>query len=454
MTTSTKAQPWTALEALVEQGDAGALATFLETLPHGEAGRAMAHLSADGRRSVVELLTPDQGAALVSALPGLQAAELVEELPRESAAAIVEAMPGQGQGDVLGAMPEAEAAAILSVMGPEAAEAARELASYGAETAGGLMATEFLAFPLESRVADVLDDLRTHAERYTDYDVQYAYVTDEERRLVGVLRLRDLLLERPARPISELMVRDPRRVLAREGLESLEHLFDEVPFLAVPVVNDAMRLLGVVRRADVEVALGDRERSDHMKLAGIVGGEELRSMPTLARSGRRLAWLSANVVLNVLAASVIAAYQETLAAVIALAVFLPIISDMSGCSGSQAVAVTMRELSLGLVKPRDLLHVLRKELGVGLLNGAALGAILAVVAWTWKGNPWLGLVVGVALAVNTSVAVCLGGIVPLLLKRMNKDPALASGPILTTCTDMCGFFAVLALATALLPRLT
>jgi magnesium transporter len=176
-------------------------------------------------------------------------------------------------------------------------------------------------------------------------------------------------------------------------------------------------------------------------------------MPLLSRSGRRLSWLSLNIVLNIIAASVIALYQDTLTAVIALAVFLPMVSDMSGCSGNQAVAVSMRELSLGLVRPTEIMRVLGKEISLGILNGLALGILLGGVAYLWKGNPFLGLVVGGALAVNTVVAVCLGGLIPLLLKRIRLDPALVSSPLLTTVTDMCGFFFVLSFASLLLNRL-
>jgi magnesium transporter len=177
-------------------------------------------------------------------------------------------------------------------------------------------------------------------------------------------------------------------------------------------------------------------------------------MPVLKRTRRRLSWLSLNILLNIIAASVIAMYEDTLSAVIALAVFLPIVSDMSGCSGNQAVAVSMRELSLGIVKPYEIVRVWLQEVSVGLINGTVLGCLIGIAAWLWKGNPYLGLVVGIALAANTLVAVSLGGTVPLLLKRLKVDPAVASGPILTTVTDMCGFFLVLSLATIMLPRLT
>ena len=176
-------------------------------------------------------------------------------------------------------------------------------------------------------------------------------------------------------------------------------------------------------------------------------------MPTGLRARRRLAWLSVNIGLNVLAASIISSYEETLAAVIALAIFLPMVSDMSGCSGNQAVAVSLRELSLGVTRPADLFRVWRKEAAVGLINGLALGLLIGLVAWLWKGNAWIGLVVGLALAVNTLVAVSVGGLVPLVLKSRGVDPAVASGPMLTTITDMCGFFLVLSIATALMPQL-
>jgi magnesium transporter len=154
-----------------------------------------------------------------------------------------------------------------------------------------------------------------------------------------------------------------------------------------------------------------------------------------------------------MAASVIALYEDTLSAVIALAVFLPIVSDKSGCSGNQAVAVSMRELTLGAALPRDVLRVFRKEVVVGVINGLALGVLLGLAAWAWKGNVTLALVVGAALAANTVLAVAIGGTVPLLLKRFKLDPAVASGPLLTTITDMCGFLLVLSLASAVLPQL-
>lgn len=242
------------------------------------------------------------------------------------------------------------------------------------------------------------------------------------------------------------MIRKPISVQFDASLDELADFFDRHHFLGVPVTDSDGNLLGIVQESAVAEAWGDRQNTDFLKTQGIMGGEEIRTLPVFIRTSRRLSWLSINILLNVLAASVIAVYQDTLAAVIALAVFLPIISDMSGCSGNQAVAVSLRELSLGLIRPHELLRVWLGEIVVGLLNGIALGLLIGVVAFLWKGNPFLGMVVGVALFLNTLVAVSVGGLVPLVLKRCGADPAIASGPILTTVTDMCGFFLVLSIA--------
>jgi len=249
------------------------------------------------------------------------------------------------------------------------------------------------------------------------------------------------------------MIPSPLSVPDKSPLKDLQDFFNQHHLFGVPVVDDAGRMVGVVLPEAVEEALNERKTKTFLRLSGIVGGDEFRTMPLFSRSGRRLSWLGINIVLNIIAASVIAAYQETLAAAIALAVFLPMVSDMSGCSGNQAAAVSMRELSLGRVRHGELLWVLAKEAKVGIINGLVLGFLLGCVAFSWKGNPWLGIVVGGALAANTLVSVTLGGILPLVLKRLKLDPALVSSPLLTTVTDMCGFFFVLRFAAAVLHRL-
>ena len=433
-------------------GEDQTLGEAIDALDAGEHALLLDRLDAGERQQLLEAIPNAVAADVIEHLSDGQAASVVSELPASTAAEIVEEMRSEDRADLLGDLSERRARAVLGAMTADAAADARRLSEYADDVAGGLTGTEVLSVPDTATVGDVIDELSAGADRYRDYDVQYVYVLDPAERLVGVLPLRELLLTRRSKPVGDVMIGSPLSVSDMATLPELEEFFDTHAFFGVPAVDAEGRLVGVVRRSSVEEALAEREGETYRRSQGLIA-EELRSMPLAVRSRRRLAWLSVNILLNVLAASVIAAFQDTLSAVIALAVFLPIISDMSGCSGNQAVAVSMRELSLGLARPQDLLRVWLKEAAVGVVNGVALGLLIAVVACFWQGNAWLGLVVGVALCVNTLVAVSIGGCVPLVLKRFGFDPAVASGPLLTTVTDMCGFFLVLGLATLLLPKL-
>ena len=336
-------------------------------------------------------------------------------------------------------------------MAPEDAADVRRLAAYEEESAGGLMLAETFTFVGSDTVGDVLQRVVAGEADFERHRGQHPYILDEHGRPVGVVSLRSLLTARRTAALRDIMV-EPISVAVDTSLGDLEDLFERYPFLGLPVVEADGRLVGTVSRTAVADAAREHVQADALKLQGVVG-DELRSMPLVLRSRRRLAWLSANIFLNLLAATVIASYQETLAAVIAIAFFLPMVSDMSGCSGNQAVAVTMRELSLGLVRPIDVFRVWAKEASVGVINGIVLGVLIGVVAWQWMDNVALGLVIGTALAINTVIAVSIGGIVPLIVKRLGQDPAAASGPLLTTITDIAGFFLVLSIATLFMPAL-
>jgi len=444
---------WELLKEALEVDDADAVRALMEAIPEGEVPRLFAHLSSAESHQTLSMLDPEVAGELMKTLPDAFAADVVEGLEPEEAAAIVTTLPSNTQADLLSDFEPEYAEAVLAVMPAAEAADAERLTQYSDRTAGGVMITEYLSYSDELTVGDVLADLRAHQEDYQRHDVQYVYVTGDRGVLKGVLRLRDLVLSSPNVPLRAIMITDTDFVPVDADLDALHDFFSTRSYRGVPVVDADGRLVGVVRHADVAEAFGEREASDHLKALGIVGGEELRTMPVFTRAWRRLSWLSVNIVLNLIAASVIAAYQETLTAVIVLAVFLPIISDMSGCSGNQAVAVSMRELSLGLIQPADVFRVWGKELSVGVINAVALGLLLGTAAFLWQGNLTLSIVVGLALTLNTLLSVSLGGLVPLVLRGLKLDPALASGPILTTVTDMCGFFLVLSFATAALPSL-
>ncbi len=438
---------------LISQNDQVGLTELLEKTSHKDIIHLISHLTRNQQIKLFTLLSPSDAAEVMEDIPEAQAVDIIEDMEVVDAASILNEMESDEQVDLIQELLDDNAQAILDEMEPDEAATVRKLLTYEADTAGGMMHTEYFSFLQNWPLTRVIEDLRGNAKEYLDYPLKTIYVIDENNKLTGVLGMQDLLLGQPDTRLSEIGKKEFISVDHHSAFSELVESFDSHDLFGVPVVDDSQRLVGILLRKDVLEQETERIALEHMESQGIVGGEELRTMPVLLRAKRRLSWLSVNIVLNIIAASVIAYHQDVLSSVIALAVFLPIISDMSGCSGNQAVAVSMRELSLGVVAPREVMRVLWQEISVGLINGLVLGVLIGMAAILWKGNMYLGLVVGGALTLNTILAVALGGTVPLLLKGMKVDPALASGPILTTITDMVGFFLTLTFAALALVKL-
>jgi magnesium transporter len=442
--------PWKRLKELIDTRDLESINQFLSKLQLTDTARAISRLPHHNQIQLINLLGPQEAAEILEEVTDEQAADILEELSPEKAAAIVDELYSDHQADILTLLDAQDAAAILQRLDSEDAKDLRAMMSYPDDVAGGLMITEFLSYPGSYTVQQVLNDLAKNREEYADYEVHYVYVTKSNEKLIGVLRLRDIFLAPRKRRLHELMVPKPSSAKLSTPLIRLDQFFDHHGFSGLPVVDEHGILEGVVKREDVKEAMAKNAESAYLKASGIVGGEELRHLPVLVRSGRRLSWLAINVLLNLMAASVIAINQDVIAQVTVLAVFLPIISDLSGSAGSQAIAVSIRELSLDLIREKEFFHVFLKELGPALINGVVLGAIVATLAVVWKGDVLLAMVVGLGLGANCFIGVIMGGVLPLLLKRLKIDPALASMPILTTMTDMAGFFMVLGLARSIL----
>lgn len=442
--------PWKVLKSLIDTRDLSAINEFLSKLQLTDTARAISRLPHHNQIQLINLLAPQDAAEILEEVTDEQAAEILEELSPEKAAAIVDELFSDHQADILTLLDADDANAILNRLDDEDAQELRAMMKYPDNVAGGLMITEFLSYPGSYTVQQVLNDLAKNREEYAHYEVHYVYVTKSNDKLIGVLRLRDIFLAPRKRRLHELMVAKPSSAKLATPLIKLDQFFDHYTFSGIPVVDENGILEGVVKRADVKEAIAKDAESAYLKASGIVGGEELRHLPVLVRSGRRLSWLAINVVLNIIAASAIAINEDVIAKFTVLAIFLPIISDLSGSAGSQAIAVSIRELSLDLIREKEFIHVFLKEFMVALINGLCLGAIVAILAFLWKGDVLLSLVVGVGLGANCFIGVVMGAVFPLLLKRFKIDPALASMPILTTMTDMCGFFMVLGLARVVL----
>lgn len=438
-------RPWEKLVDLMEVNQPEQVKEYLQSMKTEDIVRSISRLERKKQLHLLTLLSPEDAADLLEEMPEYHAADIMEDMEVTKAAAIFNELESDNRADLLTEMEEEEAEAIIAQMEPSEAESVRKLIKYDADTAGGMMITEFLSFDEHYTVGHVVQQLRENAEEYEDYNLQYIYVTSRGR-LKGVLQMRDLLLATSETRLDKIVHRDVISVKDTESLRELSGFFNDHNFYGAPVLDQFGVLLGVVVRSDVLEAETEQASIELLETQGIVGGEELRTMPVLLRSRRRLSWLTVNILLNVMAASVIAFHQDTLGSVIALAVFLPIISDMSGCSGNQAVAVSLRELSLGVIRPFEVMRVWMQEISVGMINGLVLGLLIGFVAFLWKGSILLSLIVGGALMFNTMVAVSIGGTVPLILRKAGADPALASGPILTTITDMFGFFLTLTFA--------
>jgi magnesium transporter len=444
------------LEALIQAGDGDAIASFLHLLPPEDTAYTLSHLSDESRTELFKRLSsaaPELGADLLEHFVDEYAAGVIELLAPGEAAALVDEMDSDEQADVLAEMDETDAEAILQEMDPEEADDARERMGYDEDVAGGLMITEYLVYNQGQTVGEVTRDLHEKAEEHIEFEVRYLYVVDDAYKLTGVVPMRSLVFVPGSRKVEEQQVREPVTVGVQTSLDDLHDLFDRVDFSAVPVIDDDGKLVGVVQRASVQEAIGERESEQFLRFGGIIGGEELRSMSVGSRAARRLAFLLPIMLLLLASATVIALFEDTVQKLPILAAFLPVVAGICGSGGNQAVAVSIRELSLGLIDGSDFVRVLVKELLVALLIGVVLGAVMFIIVLAWQKNIHLALVLGGAIPFVVTVSKTIGGTVPVLLKKTGVDPAMAAGPIVTTVVDLVGFFTVLMLASLMIEKL-
>lgn len=445
---------WEDLLKAISDTEEEVVRELMAEVPQQDIGLVLSRLDEDKLSWFLSLFDATEAAEFINNIPQPHASTLLSDLTPQQAGSIVDELPTEDAVSVLGELSTKKAEEILQTMEDDSALLARKTLAYPKNSAGYIMSHDILSFRKGMSIGAVREDLQSKQEEYSKFQILYIFVVDSLGKLIGVMKIHDLLFAPKEALLSDVMIKNPIKVNVNSTIKEISEQFNQLKLMALPVVDEDERLVGIVLPHAVEEAKQQYAVKQYLWLSGFIGGEEARSMPLYKRSGKRLSWLTLNIALNILAASVIALYQDTLAAVIALAVFLPMVSDMSGCSGNQAVAVSLRELALGVLKPGEIMRVAFKESSLGIVNGIVLGLLLGGVAYIWKDNLFLSIVVGTALAGNTIVAVTMGGTLPLILKKIGIDPALVSSPILTTVTDMCGFFLVLSLASAVLPYLT
>lgn len=418
-----------------------------ELLKPSEIAFEFRKLNKKTRLNFIKTLDIANAADVLENLPDDIANDLVASLPRSKAAQILSEMLSDEKVDILQALSEVEREEILSYFDKDTSGKLKDLLAFQAATAGGFMQIEYFSCRKDDSVQKVKSVFEQAEKEYFEYPSTEIYVLNDNHQLEGCVDLRKLVLEKDQAMIKDICNFSPLSIPVSSELDDIMSFFYKHPVLAVPVVDQGNRMMGIMTKFDVMRTAQDRAGSDFQNFTGISGGEELREMNFKKRFSKRITWLSTNILLNFAAASVITFYEETLKEFILLAIFLPIISDMSGCSGNQSVAVSIRELSTQRISFKDFFWVFWKELIMGLANGLILGVVLGIIVFFWKGMFLMGLLIGTALYLNTILSVCLGGLIPLILKKFKKDPAIASSPILTTLTDMMGFILLLSLVT-------
>jgi magnesium transporter len=380
---------------------------------------------------------PEPGAQVLTGRSADEIARLLHELPSDDAAALIDYLPDELSREVLELMRRKESGQVESLL------------EYGEQTAGRIMNPAVFALNEDLTVGEAITALQ--GSRDVEM-VFYLYVVDARRHLVGVTSLRRLLLVSPETPLKRIMTPDIISVRVDTDQEEVARQVASYNLLAVPVVDEENKLAGVVTVDDVIDVIKDEATEDLLRLAGVSGDERIGT-PAAEAIRKRLPWLLVNLVTAFVAASVVALFEDTIQQVTALAVFMPIVAGMGGNAATQTLTVIVRGLALGELSWVNARKALAKESAIGVGNGLALGVVAAGVAWATKSDPILGLLLGMAMLCNMIVAATAGTLVPLGLKALKVDPALASAVFITTFTDVVGFASFLGLATVFLKYL-
>ncbi len=423
-----------ALQLLADMNSAE-VAHLLESLPADERdlawdlvrtkleGDVLVHVNDNLRAELIRKMEPHE---LVAATTGLETDDLADLLPD---------MPDEVFNKVLRSMDEQNRLRLESAL------------SYPEDSAGGLMNMDTITVRADITVDVVLRYLRRHRELPEQTDT--LMVVDREGRFMGVVPLTTLLTSPPEATIGEIMKRDVEAIPADMPAHEVAKLFELHDWVSAPVVDDKGFLLGRITIDDVVDVI--REEGEHslMSMAGLHEEEDLFA-PVLPSTRRRALWLGINLMTAFLASWVIGLFDDTIQKLVALAVLMPIVASMGGIAGSQTMTLVIRGLALDQVGDHNARKLLLKEATVGLLNSLMWGLVIALVAWWWFNDTGLGAVIAAAMTINLLVAAAAGVLVPLLLRKLGADPALAGGVVLTTITDVVGFFSFLGLATLFL----
>jgi magnesium transporter len=430
--------------AASEQGMTDAnVAERIEELPAPDGAAVLEHLPRELSADVAEYLDPQTAAQILSEMDSTLAASVITDMEVPEAALVLEYMDPDDRVDLLAHVPKSHHDRLVNEMAALEAAEVRSLEQFRSDTAGGIMTTDVTALSEDLTIENAISELRRLSEELEQ--MYYVYVVDKRRHLVGVLSMRDLILAKPGSRLGQIMHTEVRSVPATMDQEEVAQLFDKYGYLAMPVVDAKNHLIGIVTVDDVVDVMREEATEDVQKMFG-AGAEERLTSRWQFSFKMRVGWLIVNLATAFLAGSVVGAFQDTLTRLTLLAIYMPIVAGMGGNASAQAMAVAVRGLAVGKVDRQLLRHVIRRELLVGSFAGIVVGLITAGVALTWHQNPWLGVVVGLALVLNLTIACVSGASVPFVMKKLGFDPAQSATIFATAITDIGGFFGLFMLA--------
>ncbi len=434
------------VQGLLESGRHERLAQVLEEAHAADIASALRDLPVPDQVTMFRLLNREQAGSVLAELDDQTLLELVRALDESEISGILDRMQPEDAAQVLEELPEEQAEKVLDLMKEEQSEEVQELLEYGEKTAGRIMSPDVLAVHESGSVGQAIDHVRKAPMAESAH---YLYVVDDHEHLVGAVPLRRLITADPATAVGALCQGEVLSVTPEMDQEEVARLVAKYDLVAVPVVDRDRRLLGVITVDDVIDVIREEATEDIQRLGGAAGDETVFD-PARAVFSKRLLWRFINLGTAILAASVIGLFENSIQSLATLAIFMPIVASMGGIGTTQTATVVVRGLALGDMTTAHLWRVLRKELLLAVTTGLSNALVMGVIAYLWKGQALLALIIGTALVINMLVAAAVGVTIPLALKAFRIDPAIASSVIITTFTDVCGFFSFLGLATLLI----
>ena len=439
------------VQRLLRRGAITNLSKMLGRMHQADVAKAIRHLSSSKeKREVFELVRGEsKRGQVLSELDGDSIQEVLADLLHSDVAWLLKDLGPDDVAYILGVLPEERSKEILALMKAEDSTEVADILRYAKDTAGGIMTTEFFALSEDATAQEAIRRL----QQATDAEmVFYIYVTDKDEHLVGVLSLRQILTVPPATPLKNIMTRDVMSVSVEMDQEEVARQVASYNLLAIPVVEKDGRLAGIITVDDVVDVIREEATEDMLKMAGAIEEDRVSKSSSLGAAKLRLPWLFTNLIGSLLSGAILWYFRYTMQEVVSIVSFIPVIAAMGGNVGLQSSTLIIRGLATGQVEASDVWTVFFRETKVGLLMGLACGLILTVVGWALH-QGFLGVVVGASLLIAFFVSTSMATIMPIVLKRMGVDPAVAAGPFVTTANDITGITIYLTLASIFLDYL-